>query len=942
MSAPKTNISPSPILQSSRHRTPQLHHNLKHGSSVIALVVGNDKIYAGTQDGEIVVWSLATYQQVHRVQAHKRSVLCLALSEDGTMLFSTAASDPIVNIWCPRTMHRLYEIYSTNDSIGDIFSVAYSPQHETVYYGAQNTSIQWVGLKDEQCHVSHDSAHHPDRRNHRFFDSRAVGGASTPRQTDERFDLIPRSEHVLETSRRATRMYAHYGFVYCMIMARGVTQFADADEDVLISGGGDGTIKTWKLGGNEVGPDGIETGLDEIMTLGEDDAVSVLSLAVDGSFLYSGRQNGIFELWDLDTKQKLRSIKAHEGDIWTLQMGWGYLWSAAANGTASKHSTAHYGGYRYDSSQNVSQKYQCLTHWNAHNGKILASALATFNGNQLYITGANDNSVHVWLLQNQTLADKPSHEEDEDMMITSLREFVSFKTVSSLPEYAEDCRRGASFLRTLFKKLGGEAELLSAEGKVHHPVVYAKFSGKAEPAEKRKRIMFYGHYDVVPADTRNGKWVSDPFQLKGTNGYLYGRGVSDNKGPIMAALYAVTDLKQAKLLDSDVVFLIEGQEESGSSGFGETVRKYKERIGHIDYILLANSYWLNDATPCLTYGLRGVMHATVCVESKNPDLHSGVDGSHMVNEPMSDLMTVLTKLKGPKNRIMLPGFYDGIPPVTAEEDARYDDILSVLMEQSEGHVSRDTLKRNLMARWREPNLTHHNVTVSGSDGSLISSHASAKISVRLVPGQEVEDVTDSLTSFIQREFESLGSDNRLTVRIDNKAEPWLGDPDNYIFRTLEDAIVQVWAPLFSSRSSSAPSSLAPPSQDGNAADPRTTDRTGATNGRRGNGTATTPSSKPKLTKPLYIREGGSIPAIRFLEKEFGAPAAHLPCGQASDSAHLDNERLRVENLLKSREIFKLVFRRLWRDPDASKPRPMRSFDDFEAFGVSADQVCGGA
>ena len=496
------------------------------------------------------------------------------------------------------------------------------------------------------------------------------------------------------------------------------------------------------------------------------------------------------------------------------------------------------------------------------------------------------------MLESQAATEQPSHEEHEDMMITSLREFVSFKTVSSLPEYAEDCRRGASFLRTLFKKHGGEAELLSADEKVHHPVVFAKFSGIAEPAEKRKRVLFYGHYDVVPADTRNDKWDTDPFQLKGSNGYLYGRGVSDNKGPIMAALYAVTDLKQAKTLDSDIIFLIEGQEESGSRGFPETIRKYKEHIGDVDYILLANSYWLNDATPCLTYGLRGVMHATVCVESNNPDLHSGVDGSYMLNEPVSDLMTILTKLKGPKNRVMLPGFYDGIPDLTEEEEARYADILSVL-ERSNGRTSREALKRNLMARWREPNLTHHNVTVSGSEGSLISSHASAKISVRLVPGQEVDDVTTSLTTFLQEEFGNLESDNKLTVQIDNKAEPWLGDPDNYIFRTLEEAIVKVWSPLFANPSSSEDS-----------------DAKTITNGHGHEGSNGNIAEEPKLTKPLYIREGGSIPAIRFLEKEFDAPAAHLPCGQASDSAHLDNERLRVENLLKSRDIFKLVFKKL--------------------------------
>lgn len=557
-----------------------------------------------------------------------------------------------------------------------------------------------------------------------------------------------------------------------------------------------------------------------------------------------------------------------------------------------KHSTAHYGKYESEASPDVSQKYQCLTQWKAHNGKILSSAITTYDDKELFISGANDSNVAIWLLPSQSSPEHPVPNHNEDMMITSLREFVSYKTVSSRVEYAEDCRRGASFLRSLFGKLGGDVEMLSADDKLHHPVVLAKFGGKA-PIRQRKRIMFYGHYDVVPADTRKGKWENDPFQLTGLNGYLYGRGVSDNKGPIMAALYAVTDLMQAKSLDSDIVFLIEGQEESGSRGFKETIRQYKDCIGHIDYILLANSYWLDDETPCLTYGLRGVMHATVCVESKNPDLHSGVDGSFMVNEPLSDLMMLLAKLKGPKNRVMLPGFYDGILPLTAEEEARYDDILSVLMAQGKGRdgVSAETLKANLLARWREPNLTHHKVKVSGPDGSLISSHANAKISVRLVPGQKVEEVTSSLTSFLEHEFENLDSENKLSIEIDEQAEPWLGDPGSYIFRTMEDALLKAWDPLFARRSSLRTS--------------RTTDANDPpSNGKSVNGTYA------KLGRPLYIREGGSIPAIRFLEKEFDAPAAHLPCGQASDSAHLVNERLRVLNLSKSREIFRYVFQKL--------------------------------
>ncbi len=453
-------------------------------------------------------------------------------------------------------------------------------------------------------------------------------------------------------------------------------------------------------------------------------------------------------------------------------------------------------------------------------------------------------------------------------MFSSLREFVSYRTVSSRPEFAEDCRRGATFLCNLFKRMGGEVEMLSTADKLHNPVVYAKFSGKLEPAEKRKRILFYGHYDVVPASNKEGSWLTDPFQLKGTNGYLYGRGVSDNKGPIIAALYAVTDLMQAKRLEADIIFLIEGEEESGSRGFQETIRQNQELIGNVDYILLANSYWLDDETPCLTYGLRGVLHATVCVDSQYPDLHSGVDGSYMTPEPLSDLTVLLSKLKGPRSRIMIPGFYDGILPPKPEEVARYDEIANLLMKRHPENGPAELLKASLMARWREPNLTIHRYKVSGPDGSLVSSHASASISLRLVPGQEVNDVIASLTQFLEDEFAVLESTNTVSIKIDNKAEPWLGDPENYIFQTLEEAIVQVWG-------------------------------MGATEGRTA-----------KSRRPLYIREGGSIPAIRFLEKQFEAPAAHLPCGQASDSAHLDNERLRVTNLLKSREIFAVVFQKL--------------------------------
>jgi di- and tripeptidase len=303
---------------------PELAHHLQNDSSILSLTVGGQYIYAGTQDGEIVVWSLASFERVLKRPAHTRAVLCLFLSADRKLLFS-GAGDAIVNAWCPDTLKPLYQIYSTYD-VGDIFSVAYSAQFETVYLGAQNTSIQWCSLKDLAARPTPDPERHPDRRNHRFFDSVQAGGTSSPRPQSTRPSL--EDGEMLEIDKAHMMHYAHFGYVYCMLLVRGVSRMVDADEDMLISGGGDGTIKLWKLLKDN------SQGIKELACLGQDDAESVLSMAMDGSFLYSSKLEGVIELWDLDTKQKLRVIKAHRGDVMTLQMGWGHLWSAGATGFA--------------------------------------------------------------------------------------------------------------------------------------------------------------------------------------------------------------------------------------------------------------------------------------------------------------------------------------------------------------------------------------------------------------------------------------------------------------------------------------------------------------------------------------------------------------------------------------------------------------------------------
>lgn len=621
-------------------------------------------------------------------------------------------------------------------------------------------------------------------------------------------------------------------------------------------------------------------------------------------------------------------------------------------------------------------------------------------------------------------------------MVNSLAKFVAFKTISSRPKFAGECNQGAAFLRRHCNYLGAHTKLL-ATGPDTNPIVYARFNASPQYGSD-KTVLFYGHYDAVGAETNHLKWRTDPFQLTSMNGYLYGRGVTDNKGPILAALYATAELTKTRALSCNVVFLIEGEEESGSQGFAHTVRKHKDLIGDVDWILLANSYWLDDHIPCLTYGLRGVVHSNLIVTSRHPDLHSGIDGSTLLDEPLKDLTMLLGTLVGPNGKINIPGFHDPVLPLTEVEKQRYDAIAAALLPHHPEIENSDSFTNSLMHRWREPSLTIHCVEVPGcqNTSTTISRRAKATLSVRLVPNQDADEVAANLTSYAHEQFAKLNSQNTLTVDITGKAEPWLGDPDNDIFESLSRAVSEVWSKdgnernydypppgpshahklsepglmrvdstdsvasrvdrIISSSSSAPKASSTLPSKSSAVPTSSTLTNTSGIESRasasriRSSAPATNLSAEsrppspfaspspvasplsqtqslpmlsttdsastnisphshtpvtststthhhhhhttnptqsqsqqqhhhhhhqpPSLnhnnsrpSKPIYIREGGSIPTIRFLEKEFNAPAAHLPCGQASDHAHLDNERLRVKNLYNSREIFRKVF-----------------------------------
>ena len=225
-------------------------------------------------------------------------------------------------VWCTRNLGRLYHVWSTYD-VGDVFCVAYSAAQQTVYLGAQNTSIQWHELSFSAHRAPLSLESHPLNRRNKFFDSIGPGAIATPRR-DVVADILAPGGELVEISKEHIMQYAHYGYVYCMLLAKGGT-YNDTGEETLVTGGGDGTIKLWQIA--DIGDEGIR----HLATLENGDN-SILSMAVHGTFLYSGRLEGDVDVWDLETRQLIRTVKVNNADILTVAVGQDLIFTGGSDG----------------------------------------------------------------------------------------------------------------------------------------------------------------------------------------------------------------------------------------------------------------------------------------------------------------------------------------------------------------------------------------------------------------------------------------------------------------------------------------------------------------------------------------------------------------------------------------------------------------------------------
>lgn len=878
-----------------------LVHRWSHTHSILSVVAAPTRgfIFCGTQDSKILVFDVKTYSLQHVISCghnqYSASILCLAITPDEHFLFS-AGSDSLVKVWdltplddasvLEYTVPCTHIIYTLVD-IGDIFSISYSHSLSALFVGAQNASISWCVLNLDQERDPATQATSFDKLPHfrfnRFFDSKGPGGSVNRLQLEH--ELLRTARNNSDTPALVEMnniiRFAHNGYVYCMefLHDKNAPEFCEIYrskyDNFLVSCGGDGVICIW---GINLHDEGIS--LEVISKLQNEE--SIFSMTVTDSSIYVGLCNSNINAWDLTTLQLTRSYQFISGrekneEILSLTIYNGCIYKATNMGGLCKFTLRHDLNDENSTLQrNILQNdleiglYLHQEFINVEESSVFVVQIFQHN-NATYLLSGGSGSLCLWNItdvgKNDPLKDtrdcghkkmaRPSdHIASDENMLESLRRIITYKTISKFPHlYLEESRQCARYLSTLLRFLGAsETKLLPVPN--GNPVVFAVFKRNCKEALKDDpvRVLWYGHYDVVEAVKDKECWSTDPFKLTAANGNLYARGVSDNKGPTLASIYAVASLYEAKQLSTDVVFLVEGEEECGSIGFQDAINKHKSFIGKIDWIMISNSYWLDDNIPCLNYGLRGVLSASIVVESEKPDRHSGVDGG-VSKEPTMDLIQIISQLMCPtSSKVTIPGFYDDVLPVDDNELRLYEKIRE--SSAGEGHDL-----ETLLTKWKNPSLTVHRIDVSGpKNNTVISKMANASISIRIVPCQELSKIKECFVEFVELKFASLGSENKLTITFMHEAEPWLGDPNNLVYQILYEKMKLNWG--------------------------------------------------PSVPEPLFIREGGSIPSIRFLEKAFDAPAAQIPCGQSSDNAHLKDEKLRILNLYKLKSILSDTFKEL--------------------------------
>lgn len=304
--------------------------------------------------------------------------------------------------------------------------------------------------------------------------------------------------------------------------------------------------------------------------------------------------------------------------------------------------------------------------------------------------------------------------------------------------------------------------------------------------------------DVQPALKEDG-WDTEPFVLTLRDEKLYGRGSTDDKGPVLGWFNAIEGYQKLGMeLPVNLKFVFEGMEESGSEGLDDLLYSKKDWFKDVDYVCISDNYWLGTDQPCLTYGLRGICYFGLEIECASKDLHSGVFGG-TVHEAMTDLVHLMGQLVDCNGRILVPGIYDDVAPLLENEHEIYEKITfdTNAYQKSLGapKLLHDTKAKLLQHRWRYPSLSLHGIEgafYEPGQKTVIPRKVIGKFSIRAVPNQEPAKIEKMVVDYVKQKFAEFGSPNKMNCYMAHGGRPWTENPNHPHYQAAAKATKHVY------------------------------------------------------------------------------------------------------------------------------------------------------
>ncbi|XP_021504448.2 beta-Ala-His dipeptidase isoform X2 [Meriones unguiculatus] len=393
----------------------------------------------------------------------------------------------------------------------------------------------------------------------------------------------------------------------------------------------------------------------------------------------------------------------------------------------------------------------------------------------------------------------------QDEFVQTLKEWVAIESdsVQPVPRLRQELFRMMALAADKLRQLGagvnsvdlGSQQMPDGQSLRIPPTILAELGNDA----KKPTVCFYGHLDVQPAQREDG-WLTDPYTLTEVDGKLYGRGATDNKGPVLAWVNAVSAFRAlGQDLPVNIKFILEGMEEAGSVALEELVKREKDRFfSSVDYIVISDNLWISQKKPALTYGTRGNCYFMVEVKCGKQDFHSGTFGG-VLNEPMADLVALLGSLVDSSGHILIPGIYDQMAPITEEDKAMYENIDLDLEEyQKSSQVEKflfDTKEELLAHLWRYPSLSIHGIEGAFDEPgakTVIPSRVIGKFSIRLVPHMSLSVVETQVKQHLEAMFSERNSSNKMTISMVLGLRPWTANINDTQYLAARSAVRTVF------------------------------------------------------------------------------------------------------------------------------------------------------